>query len=113
MFPFSARKFHSLLTLPILPLLLLASPKTSDNSPPVAGDDSYTVHGNTNIRGNPNIGPLLADDTGDGDPISVAAFITAPQHGLLFNSSPADVFNYRPTLIEFHLQSVRGSANRH
>jgi YD repeat-containing protein len=94
MFALSARKFHSLFTLPLLlPLLLLASPKVSDNSPPVAGDDSYTVHGNTNI------GPLLANDTDpDGDPISVNAFITTPQHGLLFNGSPADVFNYRPTL---------------
>ncbi|HUS12636.1 MAG TPA: Ig-like domain-containing protein, partial [Pyrinomonadaceae bacterium] len=62
------------------------------NSAPLAIDDSYQVHGDTDV------GPLLANDSDpDGDPISLSAFITLPQHGLLFNTARSDVFWFHPT----------------
>lgn len=49
------------------------------NSPPVAVDDTYTLHGNGVI------GPMLANDSDpDGDPMTIS-FLTYPAYGSLSN----------------------------
>lgn len=63
------------------------------NQAPVAGDDSYIVHGGTSI------GPMMANDSDpDGDPITWN-LLTAPAHGTLVgmpSPAPADVKNFTP-----------------
>jgi RHS repeat-associated protein len=63
------------------------------NQAPVAGADSYIVHGGTSI------GPMMANDSDpDGDPITWN-LLTAPAHGTLTgmsNPAPADVKNFTP-----------------
>ncbi|HEX6716318.1 MAG TPA: Ig-like domain-containing protein [Pyrinomonadaceae bacterium] len=45
------------------------------NNPPVAVNDSFTVHGRTNL-------PVLANDSDpDGNSIGVSGYVTTPQHG--------------------------------
>ncbi len=63
------------------------------NQPPIAADDSYAVHGGTNI------GPMMANDSDpDGDPITWN-FVTPPAHGTMFglpNPGPADIKSFAP-----------------
>ena len=86
------RNVNSLLLLPaILPILfwpenlLTAIPTAfSENSrgeinqPPVAVDDSFTVHGSTQL---PSV--LANDSDPDGDSIHFDSYVTLPQHGTL------------------------------
>jgi hypothetical protein len=61
------------------------------NSPPVAVDDSYTVHG---IK---NIGPFLANDYDpDGDSKFFHEFVTYPTHGSFGGGTYPDVIGYFP-----------------
>ena len=67
----------------------LASPPP--NNPPVAVDDSFTVHGRTNL-------PMLANDYDpDGNPIGISQFITTPQHGTLSATASPGTYSFRPT----------------
>ena len=64
------------------------------NEPPVGVNDTYQVHGSTNI------GPMLANDSDpDGDPISFV-FLTGASHGTVFGLPfppfPNDVKSYGP-----------------
>ena len=72
MFPSSTRKFHSLLILPGL-FLLFSYPatKSTDNQPPVANPDRYTVHGTFGTPlDSPPYGVLKNDSDPDGDPLT-------------------------------------------
>jgi len=61
------------------------------NNPPVALNDSFTVHGLTSL-------PMLANDYDpDGNPISLNAFITMPQHGTLYATPNPGIYTFRPT----------------
>ncbi|HEV7745181.1 MAG TPA: Ig-like domain-containing protein, partial [Pyrinomonadaceae bacterium] len=61
------------------------------NNTPNANDDSYQIHGTTTV------GPLLQNDSDqDNDALTLTAFITNPEHGLLLNSNTPDVFSYVP-----------------
>jgi hypothetical protein len=61
------------------------------NSPPVAVDDSYTVHGPTSI------GPFLANDSdADGDSISFYNIVSSPAHGSLSGGAQPDRKYYTP-----------------
>jgi RHS repeat-associated protein len=80
MFSMSSRRFHSLLALAaLLPLLLITGSSASSNTgAPVAGNDSYTIHGCA-LPLNP---PLVANDFDpDGDPLAIIAFPQQPAHG--------------------------------
>src|SRR2546421_12605867 len=72
MFSRSPRSFHSLLIVPaLLPFLMLINPSASDNQPPVAVPDHYTVHGSFSTpRDSPPYGVLKNDSDPDGDPLS-------------------------------------------
>jgi RHS repeat-associated protein len=60
------------------------------NQPPVAGDDSYTAHGITNI------GPMLVNDSDpDGEQILYVQ-VTQPGHGALTGLNQPDMQQYRP-----------------
>ena len=75
-------RFHSLLALPaLLPLLLITTSSTvTDNAPPVAQNDSYTIHG----CALPLSPSLVANDFDpDNDPITVVSFPQQPAHGTL------------------------------
>ena len=62
MFPLSPRRFHSLVLIPILVSAMYFASSSARDSQPVAVDDSYQVHGTTQI------GDLLANDSDpDGD----------------------------------------------
>lgn len=59
------------------------------NRKPVAGNDSYNVHGGADI------GPMLVNDTDpDGDQISWV-FLSAPAHGTLTGLAQPDMKNYQ------------------
>src|SRR6266550_8211880 len=72
MFPRSFRSFHSLLIVPaLLPLLMLIPSGASDNQPPIANPDHYTVHGSFGTPlDSPPYGVLKNDSDPDGDPLS-------------------------------------------
>ena len=79
MFAFSPRKFHSLLILPaLLSLLFMAGARVPDNHPPVAVDDSYTVHGGADLDLKTN------DSDPDGDPLTINGFPQLPAHGTIY-----------------------------
>ncbi|HWN08496.1 MAG TPA: Ig-like domain-containing protein [Pyrinomonadaceae bacterium] len=60
------------------------------NQAPIAGDDSYTVHGITTI------GPMMVNDFDpDGDSITWN-LVTAPAHGSLFGLAQQDLKSYTP-----------------
>jgi RHS repeat-associated protein len=68
---------------------------TEFNSPPVANNDSYTVHGVVNT-----IGPLLQNDFDpDGDTMS-ASIVTFPSHGQLTGLN-GNSFSYRLNVSSF------------
>lgn len=80
MLTFAPRKFHSLLIAPALFTFLLVFDASEPNSPPVAANDSYTIHGCA-LPLNPS---LAANDFDpDNDPISIVAFPQPPSHGSL------------------------------
>jgi|SRR5947209_6260135 len=85
MFPTSPRKFRSLLILPVLlSLTFLADGRRYESSTPVAVDDSFQVHGTTQL------GNLLANDFDpDGDNIQFDSYGSLPQHGGLFGPNLA------------------------
>jgi RHS repeat-associated protein len=80
MFVRAPRKFHSLLIAPaMLPFLMLFGASVPNN-PPVAVNDSYTIHGCA-LPLNPS---LAANDFDpDNDPISIIGFPQPPSHGSL------------------------------
>jgi len=82
----------------LLPTLLFVSSIFSggvaDNSPPVAADDSYTIHGSGAI------GSVLANDSdADHDPISPDV-VTFPTHGRLFGTTNGS-WNYSPNDLSY------------
>jgi RHS repeat-associated protein len=82
MFPLALRNLHSTLLIPaLLPFLLLLNLGHQDNHPPVAVDDSFTVHGCTTVNVTAN------DSDPDNDPISVNGFPTLPQHASIFSNN--------------------------
>jgi hypothetical protein len=85
------RKLHGVLVIPaLLPFLTFINPSPTDN-PPVAVDDSYQVHGTTQI------GDLLANDSDpDGDPIAFGGYGTLPQHGHLIDGPTGGTPFYEP-----------------
>jgi hypothetical protein len=85
----SLTRFHSLLIAPaLLPLLFFISTRSSDNDPPVAVDDSYTIHG-CPVLLNPKV--TANDSDLDGDPIFIGAFPAPPAHGGLSNLGNGNV----------------------
>lgn len=84
---YSSRRFHSLLVAPVLiPILMLIGVRTTDNHPPIAGDDSYTVHGCRLMHVTDN------DSDPDNEPFFISAFPTMPSHGGLSNNGNGNVF---------------------
>src|SRR2546423_340298 len=82
MFSLCPRRFYSASLIPaLLPLLMLFGSYKSDNHPPVAGDDSFTVHGCQLVHVTDN------DSDPDNDPISVNGFPTLPQHASIFSNN--------------------------
>jgi RHS repeat-associated protein len=81
MFSFSARTLHSLLVIPALFLIFISNnPPAPMNGAPVAGNDSYAIHGCA-LPLNPS---LVANDFDpDGDPITIISFPQPPAHGSL------------------------------
>jgi RHS repeat-associated protein len=73
------RRFHSLLIAPaLLPLFMLIGSGASDNNPPVAVNDSYTIHG----CARPLKPEITANDSDpDGDSFFIDAFPQLPAHG--------------------------------
>lgn len=89
MFALPPRKFQSLLIAPaLLPLLILIGAKVSDNHPPVAVDDSYSIHGCV-ISLQPAI--TANDSDPDGDPLFIDAFPQLPTHGSVFRGASNSV----------------------
>src|SRR5580765_1082611 len=82
------RKLHSLYLVPaLLPVLMLIKSGLPDNHPPVAVDDSFTVHGCTTVNVTAN------DSDPDNNPISVNGFPTLPAHASIFsNNGNGNVF---------------------
>ena len=69
----------------------LRSRSSATNSPPVAVDDSYTVHGMGTI------GPLFANDSDpDGDQIFGPDILSFPAHGTLSGLPQPDLKSYSP-----------------
>src|SRR5262245_22947451 len=67
----SPRSIHSLLVAPVLLALSLFAGVNSDNQPPVANPDFYTVHGSfSSPLDYPPYGVLRNDTDPDGDPLS-------------------------------------------
>jgi Bacterial Ig domain len=93
MFTHPLRTFHGLLFLPIVfSILFLINGRIRDNSPPVAVDDTYTIHASA-IPLNPD---LTANDSDpDGDPISISSFPQLPSHGDLSRGS-GNTVSYQP-----------------
>src|SRR5438067_10265603 len=90
MFSFSPRKFHSVLIAPLLlPILMLFNTGSSDNHPPVAVDDSFTVHCCARLEVTAN----------DSDPDNEVFFLTTwpstTAHGTLASVGNG-VLSYRP-----------------
>ncbi|HEV2903746.1 MAG TPA: Ig-like domain-containing protein, partial [Pyrinomonadaceae bacterium] len=81
MLSFPARTLHSLFVVPTLFLIFISnSPPAPINGPPVAGNDSYTIHGCATPL-NPN---LTANDSDpDGDHLTIINFPQSPAHGTL------------------------------
>jgi YD repeat-containing protein len=90
MFSSSRLKVHSFLILPALFSLMFLG-KSQDNHPPVAVDDSYSVHGCGLLHVTAN------DSDPDNDPIAVNAFPTLPTHGSVFNQGNGNV-TYCPNI---------------
>src|ERR1044072_9660788 len=89
MFSLSFRRFHTLLFSPtLLPLLVFISSGPVPNSPPVAVDDSYTIHGCALLH--PKVTANDADP--DNDPIFVGGFPNMPTHGGLSNNGNNNLF---------------------
>ena len=89
MFSLSPRKFHSLLIAPaLLPVLMLLFSSAPPNNPPVAGNDSYTIHG-CPVLLDPKV--TANDSDPDGDPIFVSGFPAPPAHGGLSNLGNGNV----------------------
>ncbi|PYS67994.1 MAG: hypothetical protein DMF73_17915 [Acidobacteria bacterium] len=87
MFSFSPRRFHSVLIGPaLLPLLLLCSSKNPDNQPPVAVDDSFTIHCCSLINVTAN------DSDPDNEVFFISDFPTRPAHGTISNNGNGNVF---------------------
>jgi hypothetical protein len=85
----SPRKFHTLLIAPLLlPLLMLMAADVSENHPPEAVDDSYSVHGTLVVPG-PGI---LANDTDPDQDILHIGSCGAVAHGTL--SCTSQSFTY-------------------
>src|SRR6266550_5337953 len=55
------------------------------NTPPVAIDDNYTVHGSLILK------PLLNDGDPDGDRVFFDGIATSPQHGELVGVNPGEL----------------------
>jgi len=82
MFSLSPRAFHSLIITPALFSLFFAVSVSSDNQPPVANPDHYTVHGSFSTPiDSPPYGVLKNDSDPDGDPLSGVFSITATTLG--------------------------------
>src|SRR2546422_6880677 len=65
------------------------------NQPPVAGDDSYTLHGGGTV------GPMFANDYDpDGDPINLD-ILTFPTHGTLYGLATQDSKSYSLTDLSY------------
>jgi RHS repeat-associated protein len=92
MFSPSSRKFNSLLLLPALLPLMFLTYSAAPNSPPVAVDDAYTVHGGTQLT--PSV--LANDSDPDGDGIHFDSYGSQPQHGRLVGSSGSPPTTYSP-----------------
>src|SRR6266403_194444 len=91
MFSLSPRRFHSLVLIPVLVSLMYFASSSASDSPPVAVDDSYQVHGTTQI------GDLLANDSDpDGDPIAFGGYGSSPQHGHLIDGPTGGTPFYQP-----------------
>src|SRR5436190_4503791 len=88
MFSFSPRMFHIVLITPILlPLLiLLSSASSTDNHPPVAVDDSFTVHccKTFNVTAN--------DFDPDNEVFFIQDFPVRPAHGNISNNGNGNIF---------------------
>ena len=92
MFRLSPRRLHSLFIAPaLIPFLMLFNFGASDNHPPVAVDDSYSVHGCGLLHVTAN------DSDPDNDPIAINAFPTVPTHGSVFNQGNGNV-TYCPNI---------------
>lgn len=62
------------------------------NSDPVAVNDSYTIHGSTNI------GPFKSNDYDpDGDGLSSPTLVTGASHGTVYGTANPDIKTYVPT----------------
>ena len=70
MFAFSPQRFHSILLVPALYSLVLIAGANAPNGAPVAGNDSYTIHGCA-LPLNP---PLVANDFGGIGPVGRELF---------------------------------------
>jgi RHS repeat-associated protein len=82
MFSLCTHRFQSLFIVPaLLPVLFLFLPISSDNHPPVAADDTFTVHGCTTVSVTSN------DSDPDNSPISVNGFPTPPAHASIFSNN--------------------------
>lgn len=95
MFSLSLRTFHSLIITPALLSLFFAAKVNSDNQPPVAVPDRYTVH---NVfatpADSPPFGVLQNDSDPDGDPLSCvfSQMDTSLGTALVFTDGSADFF---------------------
>src|SRR5438876_2732365 len=72
-------------------LEFITKPIAETNSPPVAVDDAYTVHGTTQL---PSV--LANDYDPDGDGIQFASYGSQPQNGYLVGSSGFPPSSYTP-----------------
>src|SRR5213082_769229 len=74
----------------LFPLLFMMAEKQS-GSPPVAVDDIFAVHGDTQL------GDLLLNDSDpDGNPIYLESYGSLPQHGRLIDGPTASTPFYDP-----------------
>ena len=93
MFSLSPRRFYSASLIPaLLPMLMLLGSYKSDNHPPVAGDDSFSVHGCQLVHVTDN------DFDPDNDPIQINAFPTMPAHALIFSNNGNGNIFYCPNI---------------
>src|ERR1051325_3698642 len=87
---YSSPGFRSLLIAPaLLPFLLLVSPKMGNNNPPVAVNDSFTVHGRTQID-------ILANDSDPdvNDSIHFDRIADYPMHGVVALPTPSSPYYF-------------------
>src|SRR6266571_2639987 len=89
MFSLTPRRFHSLLVAPLLlPFLILINSGLSDNHPPVAVDDSFTIHCCSLINVTAN------DSDPDNEVFFISDFPSRPSHGSISNNGNGNVFYF-------------------